>query len=178
MVIRLGYGLVALAVLSLDQVTKALAVSSLALGESTPVVPGCLHFTLVRNSGMAFGLLGAWSVPYKAALVTLLSLGALTAVAVYALRSPVHEHWSQAGLALILGGAAGNIVDRLRLGYVVDFVDAFYGDAHWPAFNLADAAICGGVGMLLLESLRRPRRLDSHRPLGTECTRNSSTSES
>jgi signal peptidase II len=143
------------AILALDQTTKMLVASRLVPGESVEVVPGILHFTLVRNTGMAFGLLSGLDLPFKSLLMTLLSLAALAAVIYYALRSPRGDTMTHFGLVFILGGALGNIVDRARLGYVIDFVDVFYRDAHWPAFNVADSSICVGVGLLLLDSLRR-----------------------
>ncbi len=152
---RIRFWLLVLLVLGLDQVTKQLVASRLSVGESVPIVSGLVHFTLVRNSGMAFGLLSAAAIPYKPMLVTALSVTALAAVAIYSLTSSASERLSQLGLAMILGGAAGNIVDRLRLGYVVDFVDVFYQGSHWPAFNLADTAICAGVGLLLLDTVLR-----------------------
>ncbi|MFQ5789429.1 MAG: signal peptidase II [Acidobacteriota bacterium] len=142
-------------VLLLDQATKILVGLTLSPGEFVPVVPGLVHLTLVRNTGMAFGLLSAATIPYKPVLVTLLSVLALSAVVVYAFNAPASERFSQFGLALILGGALGNIVDRVRLGYVVDFIDVFFRSSHWPAFNVADASICVGVGFLLLDTLRR-----------------------
>jgi len=142
-------------VLALDQATKALAAGRLVPGESIEIVPGLLHFTLVHNTGMAFGLLSGSDIPFKSVLVTLLSLAALAAVVYYALRSPRGETTTHLGLTLILGGALGNILDRARLGYVIDFIDVFYRDAHWPAFNVADSSICVGVGLLMLDSLRR-----------------------
>jgi signal peptidase II len=142
-------------ILALDQATKVLVASRLVPGESIEILPGLLHFTLVRNTGMAFGLLSGSEIPFKSLLVTLLSLAALAAVLYYALRSPRGETMTHLGLTFILGGALGNILDRARLGYVIDFVDAFYRDAHWPAFNVADSSICVGVGLLLLASLRR-----------------------
>jgi signal peptidase II len=84
---------------------------------------------------------------------------------------------SQAGLSLILGGAAGNIVDRLRLGYVVDFIDAFYRGSHWPAFNVADSAICIGVGLLLLDTLFRREPASRVASQEASCIPSSSTSE-
>jgi signal peptidase II len=147
-----------------DQATKAAITARMTLGESIPVIPGLLHFTLVRNTGMAFGLLSGIDVPYKSFLMTAGALLALAAVAYYALRSPQRERLTQLVLILILGGATGNILDRVRLGYVVDFVDVFYRDSHWPAFNVADASISIGVGLLLLESLRREPALP--RPAG------------
>lgn len=142
-------------ILAFDQATKALVASRLLTGESVEIVPGLLHFTLVHNTGMAFGLLSGSDIPFKSVLVTLLSLAALAAVIYYALRSPRGDAMTHIGLTFILGGALGNILDRARLGYVIDFVDVFYRDAHWPAFNVADSSICVGVGLLLLDSLRR-----------------------
>ena len=143
------------ALVAADQISKVLVTGSLGLGQSVPLIPGLLHFTLVRNTGMAFGLLAGADIPFKAALVTLLSLAAMGAVAYFALKSPQSERLTRIGLTFILGGALGNIIDRVRLGYVVDFVDVFYRDTHWPAFNVADSCICVGVGLLLLDSLRR-----------------------
>lgn len=143
------------AVIALDQLSKFLVTQHLVLGQSISVLPGWLDLTLVHNTGMAFGLLSGSDWPYKSILVTSMAVGAMAAVTYYALSTPRSERWTRHGLALILGGALGNIIDRARVGYVVDFVDVFYGDAHWPAFNVADACICVGVGFLLLESARR-----------------------
>jgi signal peptidase II len=151
--LKLGMGVSA--ILAFDQATKALVASRFSPGESIEIIPGLLHFTLVHNTGMAFGLLSSSDIPFKAVLVTFLSLAALAAVLYYALRSPRGEAMTHFGLIFILGGAFGNILDRARLGYVIDFVDVFYRDAHWPAFNVADSSICIGVGLLLLDSLRR-----------------------
>jgi signal peptidase II len=150
---RVGFTVIVLAVLVLDQMSKIAISSEMMLGQSVPVLPGLVHITLVHNTGMAFGILSAQTIPFKAVLVTLLSLAALTAVAIYALRTPARQTLTRWGLAFVLGGAAGNIIDRVRLGYVVDFIDVFFRSSHWPAFNLADTAICTGVGLLLLDTL-------------------------
>jgi signal peptidase II len=142
------------AILALDQATKMLVAGRLAPGESIEILSGNLHLTLVRNTGMAFGLLSGLDIPFKSLLMTVLSLVALGAVIYYALRSPRGETMTHFGVIFILGGALGNILDRARLGYVIDFVDVFYRDTHWPAFNVADSCICVGVGLLLLDSLR------------------------
>ena len=89
-------------------------------------------------------------------LFTVVPVAAIVLIAVYAWRVPAAQTMTHVALALILGGAVGNLVDRLRLGYVVDFVDVHWRGWHWPAFNVADSAICIGVGLLLLESLRSP----------------------
>lgn len=146
---------VSLSLVVLDQLTKAIISARLALGESVEVISGLLHLTLVRNTGMAFGLLSRADLPYKSVIMTVLSVGALAAVVYYTMRSDQGERLTRFGLAFILGGALGNIIDRVRFGYVVDFVDVFYGSSHWPAFNLADSSICVGVGLLLLDSFRR-----------------------
>jgi signal peptidase II len=151
-VLPLGTGVLAL--IAIDQVTKALVASRMGLSESIPVIPGLVQFTYVRNTGMAFGLLSGADVPFKTLLVTFASILALAAVAYYALRSPGSDPATRFGLILILGGALGNIIDRIRLGYVIDFIDVFYGRSHWPAFNVADSAISVGVGLLVLDSLR------------------------
>jgi signal peptidase II len=150
---RLGLAVIVLAVLALDQASKFAVSSQMALGQSVPVASGLLHMTLVHNTGMALGILSGQTIPYKTVLVTLLSLAALSAVGIYALRTPARQTLTRLGLAFVLGGAVGNIVDRVRLGYVVDFIDVFYRGSHWPAFNLADTAICTGVGLLLLDTL-------------------------
>lgn len=147
--------LAVLGIVGLDQLTKFLVTQNLALGESVKIVPGLVNFTMVRNTGMAFGLLSGSEVPYKSLIVTVMSLLAMAAVAYFALRADTSAWVPRIGLWCILGGALGNIIDRVRLGYVVDFVDVFWGSAHWPAFNLADTCISVGVGLLLLDSFRQ-----------------------
>jgi signal peptidase II len=166
--------LAVLGILALDQLTKVLVARNLALGESLKVVPGLVNFTMVRNTGMAFGLLSGSDVPYKSFVVTLMSLLAMAAVAYFALRAETKAWMARVGLWCILGGAFGNIIDRVRLGYVVDFVDVFYGNAHWPAFNLADACISVGVGLLLLDSFRQDH---STRATSTEVAAEASTGD-
>ena len=150
---RLELAVVA-AVVSLDQITKWLVVARLELYETVPVVPGLLNLTHIRNTGVAFGLLNSAEFAYKPLLVALVALGALVGVALYASQLPPSHTWARGGLALILGGAAGNLVDRARQGYVVDFVDAYWGGWHFWAFNVADAAINVGVGLLIIDLFR------------------------
>lgn len=138
----------------LDQATKFLVVMELGLHETVGVIPGLLNLTHVRNSGVAFGFMNASSFAFKPALMTMLAFAALIGVALYATQLSPHQRWARTGLALILGGAAGNLVDRARQGYVVDFVDAYWGTWHFWAFNVADAAISVGVSMLILDLLR------------------------
>ena len=137
-----------------DQVTKLVVVREMDLYESIPIVPGLLNLTHIRNSGVAFGLLNSAEFAFKPAVMALVALVALVGVGVYATQLPTSHRWARAGLALILGGAAGNLVDRARQGYVVDFVDAYWRGWHFWAFNVADAAITVGVVILILDLLR------------------------
>lgn len=153
--------LVVAAIALLDQATKLLVVRELGLHETIEIVPGLLNLTHVRNSGVAFGFLNATSFAFKPALMAFLAFAALIGVALYATQLSPHQRWARTGLALILGGAAGNLVDRARQGYVVDFVDAYWGTWHFWAFNVADAAISVGVSMLILDLLRPAPRVSA-----------------
>ena len=145
-----------LLIVVVDQLTKAMIRATLPLHESVTIVPGLVDFTHVRNTGAAFGI-GANATSKIVPL--LLNAGAIIVfcvVVVYALRSAVTDRLLQTGLHLILGGAIGNLVDRFRFGYVVDFLDVFVGNHHWPAFNVADSAICIGIALLFLDMRRKP----------------------
>jgi signal peptidase II len=150
------------AVVVLDQVTKYLVVAGMELYETIAIVPGLLNLTHIRNSGVAFGILSAAEFAYKPAVMTLVALLALVGIGVYATQLPLAHRWARAGLALILGGAGGNLVDRARQGYVVDFVDAYWKGWHFWAFNVADAAITVGVGLLIID-LFRPEAVEAPR---------------
>jgi len=151
--LRLELTVVAL-VATLDQFTKLLVVAEMELYQTIPVVPGLLNLTHIRNSGVAFGLFNAAEFAYKPLVMTLVALTALIGVGLYASQLPSSHRWARAGLALILGGAAGNLVDRARQGYVVDFVDVYWKGWHFWAFNVADAAISVGVGLLIIDLFR------------------------
>lgn len=142
------------AVVVVDQATKYLVRRSLPLHDSVAVIPGLLDFTHVRNTGAAFGMLNGVDFPYKTLVIALVAMGALLAVAVYARSIAQGQFLSRLGLALILGGAAGNLVDRLALGSVVDFVDFYWGAYHFWAFNVADSAISVGVALMILDMIR------------------------
>ncbi len=151
---HLPYILLMAAIVVLDQGTKAIVVRSLALHEYVPLVDGLLSLSHVHNRGAAFGLLSDWDVPYQSVLLSVLSLCALAAIALYFVRLPPAARLPRAALALVLGGAVGNLIDRARLGYVVDFVHAYWREHQWPDFNLADSAITVGVALLVLDILR------------------------
>lgn len=145
------------AVVALDQGTKLLVDRMMTLHESHQVIDGFLRLTYVRNRGAAFGILSDADLPFQATLFSLLSLAALAAIALYAWRLPAQSRLPKAALAFIMGGAIGNLIDRMRLGYVIDFVDAYLGPHHWPAFNVADSAISVGVALLILDMLWHPQ---------------------
>jgi signal peptidase II len=141
-------------VIALDQTTKALLVRSLELHGSVPLVDGLLSISHVRNRGAAFGLLSDLDLPYQPLLLTLLSIGALLAITLYFVRLPASARLPRLGLALVLGGAIGNLLDRMRLGYVVDFIHVYWRQHQWPDFNVADSAITVGVLLLVFDILR------------------------
>jgi signal peptidase II len=145
------------ALVSIDQLTKWLIVRSIELHDYRPLVDGFLSISHVRNYGAAFGIFADADLPYQAALFAALSLAALSAIAVYAYRLPAEARLPQMALALILGGAVGNLIDRLRLGYVVDFIHVYWKQHQWPDFNVADSAITVGVSLLILAILRSPQ---------------------
>jgi signal peptidase II len=151
---RRFYLLVSVIAVVLDQISKRLVAGAIELHESHEVIPGFASLTHVRNRGAAFGFLSNADLPYQAALFSVLSLLALAAIATYAIKLPASQKWTQTALALIMGGAVGNLLDRLWRGYVIDFVDVYWRAHHWPAFNVADSCISIGVVMLILELLR------------------------
>jgi signal peptidase II len=148
--------LVMTAIVLLDQGTKALIVRSLPLHGYVPLVDGLLSLSHVRNRGAAFGIFSDWDLPYQTLVLAALSLAALVAIAVYFARLPAAARLPRVALALVLGGALGNLLDRLRLGYVVDFVHVYWRQYQWPDFNVADSAITVGVTLLVLDILRSP----------------------
>lgn len=145
--------LMAVAVLITDQATKAVVEATLLPGETVPLLP---WFTLVhvRNTGAAFGMFAA--VPAHLRLPAFLAVTAVALVALVSfVRSTPPERRGVVGaLGAILGGAIGNLICRLRYGDVVDFLDLHWGELHWPAFNVADAAITLGAAVVLLASFR------------------------
>jgi signal peptidase II len=140
-------------VVVLDQITKLIALARLVPGAPVRVIDGLLALTLVLNPGLAFGLLGSMPTEWRW-IVALLSLVALVILVRVALRILPRGNWSDHGaIGLIFGGAIGNLIDRVRFGAVVDFVDVHYRGWHWPAFNVADSAITVGVTLLAVRLL-------------------------
>ena len=145
-------------VVAVDQITKAAVRVLLPLGESRRIIPQLLDLTHVHNTGAAFGLLNAADFPYKPAVMIGIAAIALVAIAAYATQLGFHERMARFGLALILGGAFGNLIDRAIAGYVVDFVDVYWGSTHFWAFNVADSAITIGAILVLLDMIGIGRR--------------------
>ena len=146
-------------VVGLDQWSKSLASAHLNYGIPQPVLPG-FNLTLVHNTGAAFSLLrdaGGW----QRVFFIVLALAISTVLVIWLRRLPPGQRWLPATLALILGGALGNLWDRMWLGYVVDFLDMYVGQWHWPAFNLADSAITIGAVMLIVDALWLERRREN-----------------
>ena len=139
-------------VLLIDQVTKLLVRTQIALNDSIEIVPKFLNLVHVRNTGAAFGFLNTVDLPYKQLLMTSVAMVALVAIGLYAWRVDPREQLARAGLALILGGAVGNLIDRASVGYVIDFIDAYWRNYHFWAFNVADSAITVGACLLILDT--------------------------
>ena len=143
-----------IAVLVLDRWSKATIQSRFELNESATVIDGFFNITYVRNTGVAFGIFSSISSPAKTLLLSVFTVFAVVIVIAYSVRNPAGHRLLQVALALILGGALGNLYDRLFYGYVVDFLEFYVRTYHWPSFNVADSAITIGVALLALEIIR------------------------
>jgi signal peptidase II len=144
---------VSLLIIVLDQATKGLVNAMLPVYDSRTVIPNLLDLVHVHNAGVAFGMLNGTDHPQRALLTTGLALVALVGIAYYARHVRAEERLARLGLSLILGGAVGNLIDRIRQGYVIDFVDVYWGDWHFWAFNVADAAISVGAALVFIDVL-------------------------
>jgi signal peptidase II len=153
---RVHYLILSAAVIILDIWTKALVLARIDLHETIPIIPNFFQLVHVRNTGAAFGIGANASSRLVPLLLNAGAIAVFFVVVVYALRSAVTDRVLQTGLHLILGGAIGNLLDRFRFGYVVDFLDVYVGTKHWPAFNVADSAICIGIALLFLDMRKKP----------------------
>lgn len=138
-------------IIVLDIATKALVGAAIPLYESVPIIPGFVDFTHVRNTGAAFGMLNTTDLPMKAPIMIGLALVAIAAIGAYGASLRPHEKLARVGLSLVLGGAIGNLIGRAQLGYVLDFVDVYFGTWHFWAFNVADAAITVGAIFVIFD---------------------------
>jgi signal peptidase II len=152
--------------LGLDQVTKILVQYELRLGGQVSLIPGLLNLVHIHNKGAAFGLLSGWSAGFAWLFFVTLT-GLVLAVLVYLLwRLPADHRATALGYSLILTGALGNLIDRIRLGEVVDFIDVFWGRYHWPAFNIADSLVCLGAAVLAwVIIIREEKPADASNPV-------------
>ena len=136
-----------------DQLTKLLVRRTLPIHGEMPIVPGLVNLTHVQNTGAAFGFLNASEFPMKTVLIVAIATIALVAVGFYSASLAHQKVAARIGLALIIGGAAGNLLDRVIVGSVVDFVDVYWRSWHFWAFNVADSAITVGVTIMILDML-------------------------
>jgi signal peptidase II len=140
-------------VVVLDQITKAIVRARLPLYASRTIIPGFMDFTHVPNSGIAYGFLQTVDFPFKTVLIAMIAAAAMVSVGIYAASLARHQIVARIGLALIIGGAAGNLIDRVVTGSVVDFVDVYWRTWHFWVFNIADSAISVGVTVMILDML-------------------------
>ena len=158
---RIYWG-VSLATIVVDQLAKAIVRATLSLYDSRTVIPGLFDVIHVHNEGVAFGLLNDAHVPFKGWVTTALALLALGGIAFYARHVRPEERMARIGLSLILGGAVGNLADRLRQNYVIDFMDVYFRGWHFWAFNVADACITIGAVLVFIDLLFLTRHHASH----------------
>ncbi len=155
---KFSYFLIILSVLVVDQSTKIIISQTLSPYTSISVIPGFFNLTHIHNRGAIFGFFSRSGAPFVSILLTVASLAALCFVIYYFLKTPATEKMMKISLSLILGGAGGNLVDRVFKGYVVDFADVYIRQWHWPSFNIADASITIGALCLIFVLLKgRPK---------------------
>jgi len=134
----------------LDQIVKLYIQQNMRLHETVVVIPGFFHLTYIRNPGAAFGLLANQGDGFRFAFFGLTSLVAVALLGMLLYKTPQDQWLAPVAISLVLGGAFGNLVDRIRFGEVVDFLDFFVNGFHWPAFNVADSAITIGITILMI----------------------------
>lgn len=158
---RVPYLIIAALVILLDAFTKWLVLINLPVHASVPVIDGFFQLVHVRNTGAAFGIGANSSSSFVPLLLNGGAIVVFLIVVFYSLRTQLSDRILQTGLHLILGGAIGNLIDRFRFGSVVDFLDVYVRiggrEHHWPAFNVADSAICVGMALLFIDMWRKPK---------------------
>lgn len=142
-------GLAFLGVVILDILTKEYIITHFPLFSSRPIIPGLLNLVHIRNKGVAFGILGGAAPVWRDILLLLFPIVAMSGILIFAFSYPQQKTGTLLSLGGILGGALGNLIDRLRFRAVIDFLDISWGSYHWPAFNVADSAITLGVLFLV-----------------------------
>jgi signal peptidase II len=156
--LRLKAYSVAAAVVALDRLTKWIVETNVSTLDTIHVIPGFFDIVRSENRGVAFGMFNDSTSEWRTALLVVLALAAVLFVSAMLWRPDKLDRFSFWGLALILGGAAGNVFDRIMWGRVTDFLDFYFGTYHWHTFNIADSAIVIGSGLLLLDLLRPKKR--------------------
>jgi signal peptidase II len=151
---RLSYLVFVLLILLSDRVSKSSIVSRFEIGQPVSIVDGLFNITYVQNTGVAFGILSAFSSPVKVFFLCLVAGIASAVVIAYSLRNSPNNRLLQGALALVLAGALGNLYDRVRFGYVIDFLEFHARGYFWPSFNVADTSISIGVMLLVWEMFR------------------------
>ena len=141
--------IVSLIIIILDQVTKLLVLAYMPMYESIPIIENLFNLTHIHNTGGAFGFMADQSPLIRQILFHGVSLISLGVIVYFYHQAPVNYPFLLFSLSLILGGAIGNLIDRFRMGEVVDFLDFYIGSYHWPAFNVADSAVSVGVTVLM-----------------------------
>jgi signal peptidase II len=151
---RFSYIILVVLILLADRVSKSAIASQFDLGQPAPVVDGVFNITYVQNTGVAFGILSSFSSPVKVLFLCLVAAIAAIVVIIYSLRNDARNRLLQGALALVLAGALGNLYDRMRYGYVIDFLEFHARGYYWPSFNVADTSISIGVVLLAWEMFR------------------------
>jgi len=145
--------LIAGSICVLDQVTKAMVVATIAVYDTIPVIPGFFNLTHIYNPGGAFGFLSRSTSELRHLFFMVSSFAAMGLILFLYIKTPPKQRLLEFALALILGGAIGNIIDRVRIGKVIDFLDVYIRNLHWPAFNVADSAITVGICLFIVHLL-------------------------
>jgi len=140
---------ISIVIIILDQITKAIILNHLELYHSIQIIPGFFSITHIHNPGGAFGFLANQSPAVRVIVFLFVSILALGFIFYFYHKTPETHKWLATGFALIFGGAIGNLIDRVRFGTVVDFLDVYINNLHWPAFNVADSAITIGMGVFI-----------------------------
>ncbi|MFY9268530.1 MAG: signal peptidase II [Candidatus Manganitrophaceae bacterium] len=147
----LFFALIAGGTILLDQITKFLIQREMPLHESVVLIQGFFSLTHIRNPGAAFGFLANQSAGFRSIFFLVISIIALSLLLAFYRQIPKEDLWSLLAVSLLFGGAIGNLIDRIRFGEVVDFLDFYIGRYHWPAFNVADSAITIGISLLMFD---------------------------
>ena len=147
------FAVIFLILLGLDQLSKHLVLSTLNLYEVRPLIPGFFNLVHVTNKGAAFSMLASVESPLRHYFFVVVNSAAFIGLTIAAWKMRFHHPVYSVSFAMIAAGAVGNLIDRLRFGAVIDFLDFYLGTYHWPAFNVADAAICVGVALLLVMNI-------------------------